>query len=932
MRPMMALQSAAVVLGVTLSTLAQGVPAAAAPVAPMVAQAQKATLGGTVRDAIGSPLAGARVVVSGPFAATTITDGNGSFVLNVPPGSYTVTVERSGFSSVTLTDLIVTAGSTAPVAVTMTQLNLSSLRTIGSVTSTARGGSINVGPAVSTFTPGRAFSDLGSPQINNELEHIPGVVVQHMGSQPDTSIILGGVQPYETQVLIDGHPLALGQYGVWTSQYYPSWLVGGVETQSGPGNTTPFANIAVGGTVNLLSPAFTAKPTTNLVYGTDNYYTQTTSLVTSGALGRLGYVVGVGSGGQNTPLSGTTECIVSKATATTGTIKDCGSANGNLFQKGDIFKLRYDFSPNTSLEVGGIGAFSGYNPQGTAWGTYLGAVTIVPCQTNGVVCSNPNYSQFIGQTITGYGWYEGSSITNNQWLWDAQFRTSFGNTTLLVRPYLGDIQPEVNNGVGQRYLPKFYGPVGAALFPNGTVPPANYVYPVGSAEATCASSGKILSAAGTYTVVNGQFECFTSPFSTYEQDKQYGMTTSVIQPIGSGQLNFTYDFHGQSTIALNNNAVAVPFSTDRYSTFSLTGDVPLASKINMDFGLYNTTWSVNGFQLATPSDPTSTVLTSLSRSITHFDPHLAFVVRPVPNVAIRAAAGTSTTFPFVGQVSGLATYQRPACSLGPPFADGGTLTKKNPNLNPETSIAYNLGADMRMRNGAVMSIDALDTIVHGVFETITTETAVNLPLTCGTPAAIEGIFTPINAAKLDAKLLILKYALTPRKGFGYNISATAESSIVTGLTPTLFTPGGASFPVNGVQICGNGVAAPGIPTCIPYLQGYGQFTFAQPDGTFMAIGVNYQGKNNSYFQPPFALVDFVARRPVSRNLEFQLSVENLLNTNNYGAYLAIPGAGTPLTASTTNTAFSSVNQTSFTPTEISAPARIVRVSLRLHQR
>ena len=59
----------------------------------------------------------------------------------------------------------------------------------------------------------------------------------------------GGVQPYETQVLVDGHPLALGQYGVWVSQYFPSFLIGGVEAQSGPGNTTPFANIAVGGTV-----------------------------------------------------------------------------------------------------------------------------------------------------------------------------------------------------------------------------------------------------------------------------------------------------------------------------------------------------------------------------------------------------------------------------------------------------------------------------------------------------------------------------------------------------------------------------------------------------------------------------------------------------------------------------------------------------------
>jgi outer membrane receptor for ferrienterochelin and colicin len=99
------------------------------------------------------------------------------------------------------------------------------------------------------------------------LQHVPDVNIERMGSQPDTAIIVGGAQPYETQSLIDGHPVALGQYGVWLSQYFPSFLVGGAEVQSGPGNTTPFANIAVGGTVNLLTPAFTKRQTGELVVG-----------------------------------------------------------------------------------------------------------------------------------------------------------------------------------------------------------------------------------------------------------------------------------------------------------------------------------------------------------------------------------------------------------------------------------------------------------------------------------------------------------------------------------------------------------------------------------------------------------------------------------------------------------------------------------------
>src|ERR1019366_1710771 len=110
-----------------------------------------------------------------------------------------------------------------------------------------------------------------NPQINDVLQRVPDVTLQHMGSQPDVSIVLGGVQPYETQVLIDGHPLALGQYGVWTSQYFPSYLIGGVETQSGPGNTTPFANIAVGGTVNLQTVDFTRRTTAEFTTGIDTF-------------------------------------------------------------------------------------------------------------------------------------------------------------------------------------------------------------------------------------------------------------------------------------------------------------------------------------------------------------------------------------------------------------------------------------------------------------------------------------------------------------------------------------------------------------------------------------------------------------------------------------------------------------------------------------
>ncbi|MDB5040940.1 MAG: TonB-dependent receptor [Candidatus Eremiobacteraeota bacterium] len=904
----------------------------AAPALAANVTASTATIQGVVR-AGGAPVAAATVRISGAATVSTTTDANGVFSASVPPGVYRVDVSKAGYSPAVLNDLAVVGDSTVPVTVALNQADLTSLQTIGRVSTATRGSgsAINTGTAASNFVGAQEFSNLANSQINNVLERLPDVTIQHMGSQPDTTIIVGGVQPYETQVLIDGHPIALGQYGVWLSQYFPSYLIGGVETQSGPGNTTPFANLAVGGTANLLTPGFTNRTVDEFVTGYDNYQSQYSHFLGSGAFGKLQYVVGAGIDGQNGPYFGTTKCLVTpdnfganeNRPSATGIIQTCTDASGSFFNKGEVLKLRYNFSPATSFEAGFVGAWGGYNPQGTAWGTSLGATTIVPCLTSDPnKCTNPNFAYLTGSQVPGYGWYTGSSVYNNQTLFDAQFRTSIGNNTLLVRPYVGVIEPEIILGTGQTSFPNFFSPLGATPTNSN---PANPNDPYTNFVADCSANyGTPTNPAGGVTVVNNRTECYGGPYTTFEQDKLYGSTFSFLHPIGDSLLNFTYDFHGQSTFAYidNPNFVSVPFSTDRYSTFSLTGDLHLVRNLGIDIGLYDTTWKINGVQRANPASLTDTSLTGLSRSITRFDPHLALVFRPVGSLAYRASYGTSATFPSIGQVSGLATYQTPAGSLGPPFQFGGTLTEKNPNLVPEVAIEEGLGIDKRFRNGAVVSLDLQNTVVHNVFEELTSAVQA--------PTGLEGIFLPINAARLSTQLATLKYRYAPRFGFGYNAQVAAEKSVVNGLTANLYSPGAPSFPVNNVQICGNGVAAPGIPTCIPYLKGYGQVTYVWRDGTYAGLGINYQGKNNAYFQPPFALLDFTFRRPITKMLELQVGVENLLNTNTYNQYLAMPNLGTPLTAATTDTNFSSVQQTSFTPTLVSAPPRIVRLQLRLH--
>ena len=915
--------------------------------------AQTGTLTGTVKSPAGTPLAGTLVTAVGPITKSATTLADGSFSLTLPPGVYSVSVSRGGFQP-TSQDAAVVAGSSVPLTITLAAENLSSLQTIGHVTTPPRGtnGSFNTGAATSTYVPAEVFSNLANPQINDVLERIPDVTIQHMGSQQDTAIIVGGLQPYETQVLIDGHPIALGQYGVWLSHLFPSYLIGGVETQSGPGNTTAFANIAVAGTVNLLTPSFTQGQTAEFTAGIDRYNSQYSDLIATGSAGKLQYAIAAGTAGSNGPYFKKQGCAVSEDYATlanspgsTGIVQFCGDMSGSLFTKGEMLKLNYNFTPTTSFEAGFVGSFGGYSPQGAAWGNALGPTLIEGCMqgANDLTCTNPANQNLVGKTITGYSWYPGTIITNTQQLFTAQFRTAIGDNTLLVRPYVGAIQPESYDGTDEGYYPSFWGPgpsspnypgppslaPGVKIPPGGLVNPNPFEAPYADGGAcpvgTIYSYSQINSPSNTIVSKDGQEECFQYPYTFYEQDKLYGTTFSLIHPFGDSFVNFTYDFHGQSTFAYANTPsnVTVPFSATRYSTFSLTGDLRYVRNLALDFGLYNTSWTISGQKplLDSMGNPVfdsdgNPVIVGLQRTVSRFDPHLALIFRPDPNDSYRAAWGTSETFPFIGDVSGTAGYQPFAQSA--PLYTLGIFEEKNPNLLPEYSSAFDLGADHRFRNGSVVSGDLQYTIVHDVFQQLTLAENTTFQGQQG----VLGIFLPINVARLEAEVFTLKYGLAPRVGLGYDFSVAADRSIFSGIPQQAYNsnPG---FPVNGVQVCGNALFTPGLATCIPYLKGSADVSYRTARGDYGSLGLEYMGKNNPYYQPPFAVLDLTLRHPFTKYLAAQFSVNNLLNTNAFSA-LPAPNAGEPIVAETSS------GQTTYASTLLPYIPRTWRFELRAH--
>jgi outer membrane receptor protein involved in Fe transport len=124
-------------------------------------------------------------------------------------------------------------------------------------------------------------------------------------------------------------------------------------------------------------------------------------------------------------------------------------------------------------------------------------------------------------------------------------------------------------------------------------------------------------------------------------------------------------------------------------------------------------------------------------------------------------------------------------------------------------------------------------------------------------------------------------------------------------------------------MCGNGLFTPSLATCIPYLKAYGHIDYTWKSGTYAGLGIDYEGKNNSYYQPPFAQLDVVLRHPINNMLEVQLSVQNLLNTNAFSD-LPAPNAGVPIVAETSS------GQTSYASTLLPLPPRTLRLQLRAH--
>jgi hypothetical protein len=370
-----------------------GPVSAATSAATTVAQAtQTGTVSGQVTSDTGAPVSGASVNLAGAGTRQTVTtDDSGKFSASLPPGLYTVTVNKGGYQTGS-SDVTVAAGSSVTVNVGLTQATLNNLGVIGRTSSTSASGTrFNI-----TSTPQQTLTQdqllvRNTQDLSNVVQELPGLTTPKATSNPNQSFIIRGMR-YETKTTVDGHPVSSGTGGAFLTNYSAAAIFGSVDVVKGAGLTGPLAAESGIGTVNLRTPDF--GPSMAYLEGGFDQYSGTlyNALIKLNFLknDKLSFVLGRTFSGYRGPTFGLQEPNFVGVTPPIGGFGPPPGLNSALVNyitdfsntyslNAELAKMRFKFSEATSLSLEFLGLQGRFDPQGGAYGQFYGNVTLPQC-------------------------------------------------------------------------------------------------------------------------------------------------------------------------------------------------------------------------------------------------------------------------------------------------------------------------------------------------------------------------------------------------------------------------------------------------------------------------------------------------------------------------------------------------------------------------
>lgn len=881
--------------------------------------AQQTGASGIVVDDAGRAIAGARIVFL-PTGARTSSDAQGHFTIAVGPGTYSAVATHPGYEQVTLANIVVAAGSVTNVRIDLPPVVLSSLTTIARVETTSPG-QFNAGSFPVSVLGAQQFINAGSITTEQILNETPGVVAARPNANASTngstvSPNLRGALDYEKETLVDGHPLINGSHGDYPVMLVDSLLFDDIEIAKGPSAYASEIYYGIGGTMNFRTGDPTLEPMTRVLYGVDNQDGSFANIRSSGTEGRLGWVIDLASYGTAGPLRNfASEFAVAKGTSIdgygkiTGTTTSGSSLNGqhgpypepfslgdptnayatlvaccqivdtNYLTRGEVAKLYYHLSASTVVDAGFIGIQGMYDGAAGSFGQF--DTTFSPAAA--YVAPGAPYQPGMQIPIAEKATFPDSTLHDSEPMFEGELRSTMGNDTFLARYYSEIYQRQTVS--------------------NMSSPSANYTTGPFTLYGTAAINGS-----PTPTVFDGTTTAMTfpTPYSnSIEHDILHGYSFEDDHPIGDGQLTFEYDHTtaltnaysvvGSSTLpdGLLTTSIAAGTRQD-FITYLLRGTFNLGPNATLVLANYYDVYDTH----YTPQRSPSGSFLFTNATVGHDDPRMGLSYRLTPDIALRFTAGSALAPPYPALTNVLDQTPAQAYTTG---ATSVTITRNPGSLLPETSFGYDLGSDIRLPVGSVLSLDAYLTNLKNQFVTVIYPDG-----TYNSPGGVIPVYVSTTENLGDARYEGIEASLhsDPARGIGYTVSGDLQRAYPYDISPCFYATAKTPCPGYGTNLLvipdinfeGNGTGYNGVSNkSEAYAMGFAGIHVRGGFGQFAQIGVTYFGNNNTYDVPPFFVTSATYRVPiVNPQTTLQISADNIFNADDASYLLGYQGIPAPL--------------------------------------
>jgi outer membrane receptor protein involved in Fe transport len=363
---------------------------------PAAAQSGTATITGLVIDQKNAlPVSGATVTLAknGTTVQTATTNGSGRYTINgVVPGVYDVTINARGYSGSQSDEIAVVTGQSLALnaALYAADINRSGLATIGHVSSGSS--QLSAATTISQSINTEDLTRTGQLRVADQLSTLPAVNFSTSSSVgDDASINLRGFGSSETAMLLDGHPV--GPMGVGATAFNvamgPAFGLSRVDVTYGSGAQGLYGNDTIGGAVNYVTIAPTAKMQNSFQQQVGGFGISSTGFTSTGTVGRLGYALAGGRLGEYGDFA---------PTMITQTARPNNASSGSV-------------SPDGTCQPGGISPLPNVSPCNNALNTYL--VSQNTMQTVGVAKLAYSFSNVTKLEATAYDGVEWADSTGN---------------------------------------------------------------------------------------------------------------------------------------------------------------------------------------------------------------------------------------------------------------------------------------------------------------------------------------------------------------------------------------------------------------------------------------------------------------------------------------------------------------------------------------